>query len=314
MSLTTVALDHYGVWEKHDSYKCTSTKTDSGYIEKTYTFQFVLIGSDDTSSDFYFTDDEDAKGYFLMWLFADSRFEDEMYNGASMTGLSFSSSAHNIWDAEVTFDNKITSQDEDESGSVTIGLQNIRWSCGTAERRILTSLKSTPVWTLNGMTPMNFQNRIGWNDGAVEGVGVSYPDLSMSINVIYRNVTSLAVLNAMNLVGFINNDTFGYFLPRTLLFVGCDIETSTDGSDIVYNVTYNFKYMPPVTRTMPDGETTVTYSGWQACWGKTMNIGSADGAPVKDVVQVNVESIYPEASFGTILNFVWSDLNANTNS
>ena len=315
MGYTT--LNKYGVFENKDEYNYSAARTPEGYIEKKYSFTLTILGSADTSSQWYL-DDEGAHDLLIVYL--TQRFGDPAeYNGLPLSNMSLQLVDEFKWSANLEFSNTDQGQDDyDErepvpSGETPIvGVQNIQFNFSTIQTHINRSLSTVGSYYL-GTAPIDFGGKINVDSsGVCQGLDLIKPEMCFSITVNHAAdaiTPSVYFPTIFGAIGSVNSAAWGIFAAGTCLFMGADISNQKySGNDSVtgeeyrenyWQAVYNFKFNAGGYVTTPTGGS-VFCEGWDYSWGYTTK-----GVQGETLEQVNIERVYPRADFLTLFPWSW---------
>lgn len=323
MAFNTTTITKYGVFPAKGGYSCNETKTN-GKVVKEFTFNYVVLGSEDTTSAYYY-DDVTAKAAFLNRVYSDFGNTPVYIDGSETLPLygitiQLSSEYDYRWDCSCTFKRPDSSENPSDSANSTpktlptVSGQDVKYvlGSGTAHwyRSGMTNENTQIAWYASGWTPMNFDGRVNVYDGETKGVDVVVPELSFQFTVNFRSMSAVALNTINNMVGTINNATWGPFPAGTVMFRGGDMHAEDWDKDKSYygkywKVTWNFQYNPSSVVTAPDG-TLITKGGWQYIWGYRSKVEDINTGVIYDeVLQINKENIYPSTDF-SLLGISWS--------
>ena len=325
MSFNTVDISKVGIYEKHGSSSYTSTRTSNGGNERSMEIEFILIASQIQGSQWYITDDDTAKEAFVSWLktnYAGSVYDIE-YDGLPLYEINVNHNGErdHCWDLRATF--KFIDSDDDPTGSGSagsypeIGIKNIQWSSTSRAYKIYQSLSTAGgIYAPHLSSALDFQGKIGVNDGQVNGCDTIVPDVTGRISVRYDSWSQNYILSLLNAVGCVNSLAWGVFDAGSVMFTGADVNFSTEEVDdgqggtvdqTFLDLTINIKYRPTETVSAPaawgTGQT-ITKKGWQYAW-TCIRKEYINGAQVDYPVQVNVENIYPTIDFNSLFLLTW---------
>lgn len=318
MAFNTTSITKFGVFPAKGGYSCSESKNGEA-IEKEFTFNYVLLGSPDTSSQYYYANDAAAKVAFVNFIYATYGAEPYYRDGSAETDPEYPLSAISIqlnsdyeyrWDCSCTFKNlndEEQSEDETPTTDPIIGTTDIKYALGTGNTHITRSLSSTAEYIMPGWTQTDFGNRIDYNDGETKGVDVITPQLTFQIAANFSELTSTDMQIIMGMVGSVNNTTWGPFAEGTVLFRGGDFTAEKWNKDneydgIYWKVTFNFEFSPSTIVTKPD-QTTFTKGGWEYVWSYRNKV-LLNNIVTDQVVQINKEVVYPSSDF-SYLGITW---------
>ena len=324
MSFNTTNIIKEGIFELRGTSSYTSTRLPNDNTDKSYQLEFVLIGSYNASSSWYVTNDEEAKEAFVGWLennYRGSTYDIE-YNGIPLYEITVNHTeeADNRWRCTAKFQYlNEDSEEETPTGqqSITIGIQNIKWSSTTRASKAYQSIATLRgLYAPNLSSALNFNNKIGVIDGQTNGCDILVPDISGSISVIYTEWTQAYILSLLNNVGSTNSTAWGVFSAGSLLFTGAEINFSKKevddgqgGTEIidVMELGISLKYRPYETIYPPSswGTAATTYkNGWEYAWTHIRK-EYISGAQVDYPVQINIEQVYPSVDFNNLFYLTW---------
>ena len=314
MSGRLVDLNKFGVYENKDEYSYSGARSADGYIEKKYTFSLSVFGSANTSSQWYLTD-ETAKALLITYI--SNRWGDPAYYlGLPMDSIDFNLVDEYTWKASVTFANTDYSESDYqaeepiESGETpTVGMQNIQFNFTSRQEHLLRSLDTVSTW-YSGTAPIDFGGKVNVDSsGVCQGYDQLVPEMSFSITVNYgaNAFTPSTFFDAIfSAVGCVNSDAWGIFASGTCLFLGADFSSQKYNSNALgvesrtdyWQGVFNYKYMGGQYLTTPSG--TLWKDGQDLAWGYTEK-----GVLGEDLVQINVERVYPRVAFNTVFPWSW---------
>lgn len=341
MACNTVPLNTLGVFERRESFEFNSSAGKSGE-EREIKLNYIIIGSADPTSSFYFETDDDARAYFRTWFRAN--FGAPVYfNGLPLKSWDFRATSNElVWEGSLTFG--VTDSSEDDSqqknqspqaalSGITVGLADIAWSFGNTTQNFKNAVRTVGGWSRytrevpnvgedGGPDPgthteyvfRDFGGKIKVNvDGEAEGVDLVVPTCSFTITA--RLIPSLPFnpLSVISAVGAVNSDTWGCFGPREVLFCGCDIRrvaesaSAGDSSEKLWvtEVVFNFQYQPTTTYPAPDSQQ-ITKAGFDVLWAYQTPVYDSDTKTTQlQTMQVNVEQVYKSLNFATYFPWTW---------
>lgn len=179
MAFNLVDLDFFGVREVYDSYNFNSSAGQNGE-EREIELKYLIVGSPDESSDFYFATDTAAKNYFRAW-FIDNFGSPVYFSGLPLKSWSFESTENaNVWRASLSFGFQETNDDSQQHKSGTpptslddcvVGLSDINWSFSTNSQNIKNTLQTVGGWSCYSRTipTGGGDRRFVWSENIVGG-------------------------------------------------------------------------------------------------------------------------------------------------
>ena len=161
-----------------------------------------------------------------------------------------------------------------------------------------------------GASLRDFGGGIGWNGAGFDGVDVITPhaDFTISVNWPKSFFTQAYRLMLASATGAINSAAWQGFAAGCVLFKGVQAQprslkyTQPDGTTIkdwYWRATYQFEANP--ASTVVFNGTTLVKRGFDYLWKLSEKIEGANGELESNVVQVNVEQVYPEFDFSLLL-------------
>lgn len=269
-------------------------------------WRFLIQGATDAS------DAYDALFDYLQDNFLDDGGNIASYN-IPLSSIKISTTDSNyIYEADVVFEYPNDANDEstdiNEQTYQQPDVDELDYSYTTTGG---TSHVSHSIATLGaaGANIRDFDGGIGWNGDGFDGVDIITPHAEFSISVNWPKTffTQAYRLMLANATGAINSAIWQGFAAGCVLFKGVNAQpksfskTLDDGStikDYYWRATYTFEANP--ASTIVFNNTTLTKRGFDYVWKlseKTENNGNLES----DVVQVNVEQVYPEFDFSLLL-------------
>lgn len=342
MGCVTTPLNVYGVFERRDSFEFNSTAAKNGE-EREIKLNYIILGSADSSSSYYFETDDDARAFFRSW-FIDNFGSPVYFNGLPLKNWDFKATANELtWEGSLTFGVNSSLDDDTQQknvtpkaslSNITVGLSDLTWSFGNTTQNFKNSLRTVGGWSSYTKEVPNvgedgaplpgthteyifrdFGGKIKVNqDGEAEGVDIIVPTCSFSVTCRLNPTTPFNPLSVMAAVGGVNSSTWGLFGAREVLFCGCDIRrvaeqaTNDDASSKVWltEVVFNFQYQPTTTYPAPDGQQLVK-AGYDVLWSyQTPSYDEELKQAVTKTMQVNLEQVYKALDFNVYFPWTWS--------
>lgn len=188
-------------------------------------------------------------------------------------------------------------EDDDYSYSTGGGTRHITHSYGT------TSLH------LSGETARSFGNGIGWNGEGFDGLDVQCPhaEFSIDVSVPRRFFNQTYRLALANMTGGVNLAPWNGFPARCVQFKGVSSRKqkfSYSGPrgeelyDWYWRASYAFEARPQETVTF--GGNTAVKGGFDHMWNLTDTVVDGYGNVGSQVVQINIEQVYPAFNFSAL--------------
>ena len=309
MSTSYTTLNFPGVYEKPNEFGYNAQRSQDGYIEKTYTFNLIVV-------DAITATDDNAHARLISYL--TTRFGDPAtYKGLPLSSMSLELQEPGRWDAVLTFGNTASNEDDYESGepvesgeTPAVGFQNIQFNFVSNQVHVNRSLQTVSTW-YSGTAPIDFGGKINVDSsGVCQGVDLIKPEMTFSITINHARTSitpGVYFPTIFYAIGKVNNAVWGIFGAGTCLFMGADVRnekynsnsSGTESRDDFWQATYNFKYMPGAYITTPAG--TMWADGWDYVWGYTTK-----GVQGEQLEQINVERVYPQVDFSTLFPWSWS--------
>lgn len=271
------------------------------------TWQFLIRGADDAS------DAYDALYTFLLTNFSDGSGGIASYNMPLSNIRITTTDSNYIYEGEAVFEYPPeTELDDDEINETSYTQPEIDELDYTYSTTGGTSHITYSLATLGraGASLRDFDGGIGWNGSGFDGVDVITPHAEFSISVnwpktFFTQAYRLALANA---TGCINSAIWQGFGAGCVLFKGVSASpksfkyTAPDGStvkDYYWRATYSFEANP--ASTIVFNNTTLVKRGFDYLWKLSEKTESSGGDLETEVVQVNVEQVYPEFNFANLL-------------
>ena len=152
------------------------------------------------------------------------------YNGLPRSNVTFAPTAHNVFEATVTYSQKENEQEQPQFSFNTAG----------ATTHISHSIETVDTHEVHqGQGAPNFKNGINVTKDEVKGVDVVIPTLTFSETHKFDPtfVTTKFIKSLMENTGKTNTKKFREFEPGEVLFTGCDGAYSEKRVAINYNFT-----------------------------------------------------------------------------
>lgn len=270
-------------------------------------WRFVIRGASDASDAF------DALMDYLSTNFSDGSGGVASYD-MPLDSVKITTTDNNyLYEGEASFAYPPESEDQDDdindAGYAQPEIDELDYSYNTTGG---TSHLSYSLATLGraGAALRDFGGGIGWNGQGFDGVDVITPHAEFSISVnwpaaFFTQAYRLALANA---TGCINSASWQGFAAGCVLFKGVQASpksfkvTLSDGSTVksyYWRATYNFEANP--ASTVVFNGTTLVKRGFDYLWKLSEKTESSGGDVQSQVVQVNVEQVYPEFDFANLL-------------
>lgn len=271
------------------------------------TWKFLIRGATDASAAY------DALFLYLSTNFVDAGGDIASYNMPLESIRINTTDSNYLYEGEATFSypppDESEDQDINDSSYTQPSIDELDYSYNTTGG---TSHVSYSIATLGtaGAAIRDFGGGIGWNGDGFDGVDIVTPHIEFSIGVnwpksFFTQNYRLALANA---TGCINSAIWNGFAAGCVLFKGVQAQpksfavTQADGTelrDYYWRAVYQFEANPPTTVTFAG--TTLTKRGFDYLWKLSEKVESSSGDVESQVVQVNVEQVYPEFNFADLL-------------
>lgn len=270
-------------------------------------WQFIIRGATDAS------DAYDELFTYLSTHFLDADGNIASYNIPLDSIRITTTDSNYFYEGEATFayppDVDASDEDINDPGYAQPDVDELDYSYNTTGG---TSHLSYSLATLGraGANLRDFGGGIGWNGEGFDGVDVVTPRVEFSISVNWPSsfFTQAYRLTLANATGSINSALWHGFAAGCVLFKGVQANprsfkrTLSDGStvnDYYWRAVYQFE-AAPATSVVFNG-TTLVKRGFDYLWKLSEKIEGANGNLETQVVQVNVEQVYPEFDFSNLL-------------
>ena len=271
------------------------------------TWRFTIRGATDAS------DAYDALYSYLQTNFSDGSGGIASYDMPLDTIRVNTTDSNYFYEGEVSFAYPPPDEDQDDDindvGYTQPNIDELDYSYNTTGG---VSHLSYSLATLGraGASLRDFGGGIGWNGNGFDGVDVITPHTEFSISVnwpaaFFTQAYRLALANA---TGCVNSATWHGFDAGCVLFKGVQASpksfqvTLADGSTVksyYWRAVYTFEANPATTVVF--NGTTLVKRGFDYLWKLSEKTESANGDLQSQVVQVNVEQVYPEFDFANLL-------------
>jgi hypothetical protein len=213
------------------------------------------------------------------------------YNGLVRQTRSIERISEDIWRGTVHYGRK----EPAETGSVT-------WEFDTTggTQKITHSKQTVASYAPPGKTAPDFQGAIGVTKDSVEGVDITVPVFSFSLQATLADsvVTPAYRLTLFTLTGKVNSAAFWGFARGEVLFLGA---SGTKRNKEAWEITYKFAASPNVTGLSIGPITGISKEGWHYLW---VRYAEDEDATAKRVVQrplaVYVERVYDYGDFSLL--------------
>lgn len=270
-------------------------------------WQFLIRGVDDAS------DAYDALYNYLLANFSDGDGGIASYD-IPLSNIRVSTTDSNyIYEGEATFEYPPDAEiDDDDINDPTYEQPEIDELDYTYNTTGGTSHVTHSLATLGraGASLRDFDGGIGWNGNGFDGVDVITPheEFTISVNWPKTFFTQAYRLALASATGSINSLPWQGFAAGCVLFKGVQASpksfkyTAPDGStvkDYYWRATYYFEANP--ASTIVFNGTTLVKRGFDYVWRLVEKTESTNGDLEAEVVQVNVEQVYPEFIFANLL-------------
>lgn len=154
MAFNLVDIDFYGVKEIHNSYNFNSQAGQNGE-DREIELNYIILGSPDSTSAYYFATDTAAKNFFRNW-FIDVFGSPVSFSGLPLKAWRFEATETPLkWQASLSFGFQDTNDDEQQHSktpaadlsSVIVGVSDLNWNFSTTNVNIKNTLQTVAGWS-----------------------------------------------------------------------------------------------------------------------------------------------------------------------